>query len=333
MRKPTFRDIAARAGVGTATVERVLNGRGGVSPEAAEKVLLAVRALDYPRLLPETHRGLMRIEVLLVQPHSTFFRRLSRSFERIAATLTPLVVVQRTFIEEMNLAEIARRIAQPGSRRAALILAVPDHPLIRDAVAHVVPSGLPVISIVTRVSGHEGDHVGIDNYAAGRTAAMFMSRMARGRGPIIALAHPIYQVHRDRIGGFSDYVAEHGAEARFDWLGFSMDDPDRSADLLFRALRDRPDLGGIYNAGGTNAALIDLLRREQPRRALFFIGHELTDYTAAALREGLMDIVLDQAPEAQARRALDLALRRIGLTRIDPDLAPIRFTTITAESL
>lgn len=333
MPKPTFKDIAARAGVGTATVERVLNGRGGVRPEVVEKVVKASRDLDYPRLLPERHQGLMRVEVLLVQPHSTFFRRLSRAFERIASTLMPLVSVQRTFIEDVNPADIARRIAAPETRRAALIVAAPDHPLIREAVNQVAASGLPVISIITRVSGHEGDHVGIDNYAAGRTAAMFMARMARGQGPVITLAHPIYEVHRDRIRGFSDYVAAHADEARFDWLGFSMDDPERSTDLLFRALRDTPDLGGIYNAGGTNAVLIDLLRRQRPRRDLFFVGHELTDYTAAALREGLMDIVLDQAPEAQARRALDLVLRRIGLTKIEPDTAPIRFITITAESL
>lgn len=333
MRKPTLKDIATRARVGTATVERVLNGRGGVRPDIVEAVIKAARDLDYPRLLPERHRGLMRVEVLLVQPHSTFFRRLSRAFERIAATLTPLVTVQRTFIEEINPAEIARRIATPETRRAALILAVPDHPLICEAVSRVVASGLPVISIVTRITGHAGDHVGIDNYAAGRTAAMFMSRMAQNKGPVIALAHPIYEVHRDRIRGFSDYVQAHAESARFDWLGFSMDDADRSTDLLFRALRDGPPPGGLYNAGGTNAALIDLLRRQRPRRELFFVGHELTDYTAAALREDLMDIVLDQAPEAQARRALDLALRRIGLTEIEPNMAPIRFTTITAESL
>jgi len=46
-----------------------------------------------------------------------------------------------------------------------------------------------------------------------------------------------------------------------------------------------------------------------------------------------MDIVLDQAPEAQARRALDLILRRLGLTDIEPDVAPIRFITITKEGL
>lgn len=333
MKKPTFHDIARLAGVGTATVERVMNGRGGVRPELAEKVVLAARSLAYPRTLPETHRGLMRIEVLMVRPETTFYRRLSRAFERIASTLDPLVVVHRSFCEEMNPAMIAERILSAGMRRAGLILAVPDNPQIRAAVEHVAAQGLPVVHVVTRASDRAGDFVGIDNYAAGRTAALHIDRMARRAGPVLALCHPIYRVHRDRIRGFSDYFDAHpGSAMHIDWLGFSRDDEQMGADLLLATLRRLPDLAGLYNAGGGNAALIALLRREAGR-PLFFVGHELTDYTAAALRDGVMDVVLDQAPEAQARRALDLMLRRIGLTRIQPDAAPIRFITITAESL
>ena len=40
-----------------------------------------------------------------------------------------------------------------------------------------------------------------------------------------------------------------------------------------------------------------------------------------------------KAPEAQAQRALDIILRKVGLTEIEPDRNPIRFITITAESL
>ena len=57
MSKPTFFDIAMLAGVGPATVERVLNGRGGVRPATAAKVIAAARSLDYPKRLPEVHRG------------------------------------------------------------------------------------------------------------------------------------------------------------------------------------------------------------------------------------------------------------------------------------
>lgn len=333
MSKPNYRDIARQAGVGTATVERVLNGRGGVRPELVEKVIIAARSLEYPRTLPDTHRGLLRIEVLMVRPETTFYQRLSKAFERIAATLDPLVVVHRSFTEEMKPEEIARRILSTDPARAGLILAVPTSPVIRAAVEKVIAQGLPVVHVVTRASDRAGEFVGIDNYAAGRTAALFISRMARRQGPVVAICHPIYQVHRDRIRGFSDYFLEHPGATSFRWLGFGLDEEHYSAELLSSALKTYPDLAGLYNAGGANSALIDVLRRHARERNIFFVGHELTDYTRKALQDGIMDVVLDQAPEAQARRSLDLILRRIGLTDIEPDRAPIHFITITKEGL
>ncbi|QKK23295.1 LacI family DNA-binding transcriptional regulator [Rhizobium hidalgonense] len=333
MSKPNYRDIARHAGVGTATVERVLNGRGGVRPELVEKVISAARRLDYPRKLPETHRGLLRIEVLMVRPETSFYRRLSHAFERIAATLDPLVVVHRSFTDEMNAEGIARRILSTDLSRAGLILAVPSSPAISAAMEKVNAQGLPVVHVVTRASERVGEFVGIDNVAAGRTAALYISRMAPRTGPVVAICHPIYQVHRDRIRGFSAYFRDYPSASSFEWLGFGGDEERLSADLLRSALEVYPDLAGLYNAGGANAALIEVLRRHPRGREVFFVGHELTDYTRTALQDGVMDVVLDQAPEAQARRALDLVLNRIGLTDIKPDQAPIRFITITKEAL
>ena len=319
--------------MGTATVERVLNGRGGVRAELAAKVILAARDLNYPRTLHEAHRGLLRVEVLMVRPETSFYRRLSKAFERIAATLDSLVVVHRRFTDEMNPQEIARHILSADVPRAGLILAVPNSPLISAAVDMVVRQGLPVVHVVTRASEDQTEFVGIDNYAAGRTAAHFISRMARAGGPVVALCHPIYQVHRDRLRGFSTYFRDHAGPIAFEWLGFTRDEELFGAETLSIARRMYPNLIGLYNAGGANSALIDVLRRHARGREILFVGHELTDYTREALSDGIMDVVLDQAPEAQAQRALDLILRRVGITQIEPDRNPIRFITITAENL
>ena len=261
MSKATFLDIAERAGVGTATVERVLNGRGGVRPATAAKVIAAARSLDYPKRLPEVHRGLLRIEVILVRPETTFFRRLSRAFERIGATLDPSISVHRTFMDEANPEAIAARIASPELRRAALILSVPDHPMT-GAAAATAATGMPIVHIVTRAAEDIGDLISIDNYAAGRTAAHFMSRMQSRSGAVMALCHPIYQVHRERIRGFSDYLAEHPREdLSFRWIGFGRDEARRCGDLLFQALETWPELVGLYNMGAGNPALVDVLRQ------------------------------------------------------------------------
>lgn len=334
MPKPTFADIAKEAGVGTATVERVLNGRGGVRPATAEKVIAAARVLDYPRRLPDMHRGLLRIEVILVRPETAFYQRLARAFERISATLDPAVKVHRTFMEEGDPRAIAARIASTEIRRAGFILAAPDHPAIRAAVTAAVGSGLPVVHVVTSAAAGAGDLVSIDNYAAGRTAALFLTRMQARDGAVLALCYPIYQVHRERMRGFSAYFAQNPRDGlSLRWIGFGRDEARRSSSLLSEALDTWPDLVGLYNAGAANAALANVLRRHPRGRRVFFVGHELTGNTAAALKNGVMAVVLDQAPEAQARRAIDLMLGKLGLLEVAVDTAPIRFITVTAENI
>ena len=148
---------------------------------------------------------------MLVRPDATFFARLSRAFERIAATLDRTIAVHRTFLDEANPASIAKRILEPEMRRAALILAVPDDPLVSSALRQLEAKNIPTVQIVTKISGTKSAYVGIDNYAAGRMAGLLMARMQRRPGKVVALCHSqIYRVHRDRVRGFFDYLMEHG---------------------------------------------------------------------------------------------------------------------------
>lgn len=312
----------------------MLNGRGGVRPATVEKVVAAARSLDYPRRLPEAHRGVIRIEVILVRPDATFFARLSRAFERIAATLDRAIAVHRTFLDEADPAAIGRRIIDPDIRRAGLILAVPDHPLVGAALRKLEAENIPTVQIVTEITGTSGAYVGIDNYAAGRMAGLLMARMRRRPGKVVAICHSqIYRVHRDRVRGFFDYLIEEAKAFEPVAALFGFDDGDRNAEQLHDALVRWPDLAGLYNAGGANTALNEVLHRHGRSREIFFVGHELTERSARGLRDGTMDVVLDQAPEAQARRAIDLVLAALNLHDLPVDNPPIRFITFTAENL
>ncbi len=192
-----------------------------------------------------------------------------------------------------------------------------------------------MIEIVTRIAGEPAGYVGIDNYAAGRSAALYLSKMQRRPGKVAAVCHSqIYRVHRDRIRGFSDYLAEYPrGDLDFVHVMFGKDERHISAELLADALVRWPDLVGLYNAGGANSGLCTVLRRHPRGKEIFFVGHELTEFTESALRDGVMDVVLDQAPEAQARRAMDLMLARLGLLEMPVDNPPVRFVTFTAENV
>lgn len=332
MPKPTYTKIARLAAVGPATVERVLNGRGGVRAETAEKVLLAARKLDWPGRLPERHRGIIRLEVILVRPDSSFFARLAKAFRRISATLDPAVQIHLTFLDENNPDEIVCKIRNPHAHRSGLVIATPGGTRIQAALNSAQADGLPIVQVVTRnIAGAE--FVGIDNRAVGRMAGRMVSQLNWSQGTVVALCHSqVYQVHRDRIAGFSDYFMSHPRSGlRFEYVLFGRDETDTSAVQVADAMRKWPDLVALYNCGGGNRGVLRAL--EKSAREVFFVGHELNDETERALARGTADVIFDQLPEAQARRATDLLLFKIGLTSEPIDNPPVRFTTITAEGL
>jgi len=336
MKKVTLLDLAREANVGTATVERVLNARGNVSPETAERVVVAARRLGYDRRLPDRYRGIVKIEVIMVRPDTPFFARLNLAFARIAASLDSSVVIHRSFLDELDPHGLARHIANPKFRRSGLIIAAPDHPEVKAKLREAKASGVVVVHIVSRIGAEQDPFVGIDNYAAGRSAAYYMTNMLRTRtGSLVALCHSgAYDGHRERIRGFSDYLAERGDGAHlFALVMFGRDDRLRSAEVFADALRHCPDIVGVYNAGGANSGIAAVLERHGRAKSIMWIGHELTENSRRWLKSGLMSIVFDQAPETQARRAVDMVLQKIGFIDLDISNEPVRFLTVNSENL
>jgi LacI family transcriptional regulator len=85
---PTMRDVAALAGVGVMTVSRVVNGRGGVTAERADRVRQAIEKLDYrhnvtARHLRLTGQSTATIGVLLEDVANPFAAEFLRAVEDV----------------------------------------------------------------------------------------------------------------------------------------------------------------------------------------------------------------------------------------------------------
>ena len=334
-RKPRFRDIAVEAGVGTATVERVLNGRANVLPRTARRVILAARRLGYDRALPSVHHAVVRIEVMLVRPKTEFFSRLNLEFQRIGPSLDKSMVIHRSLLLDDTPDAIARRIeaAQP---RTGLIIVAQDSPAIISALKAADARGVPVVLLVSDVRyGGAAVYVGIDNESAGRTAGFFMRNMLGGRrGRVVALCHSgAYSVHRQRVIGFSQYFCEPDDRLAFAACLLARDSDDASHDLLRRVLRDQGDVVGVYNAGGGHAGVDRALRECRRPGEVVHIGHELSPGTRRSLEDGAMALAIDQAPELQVRRAVEVMEALVGLRDAPPNRSPVPFRIVTPENL
>jgi LacI family transcriptional regulator len=112
----------------------------------------------------------------------------------------------------------------------------------------------------------------------------------------------------------------------------SGDDPERAYHLLTQALRQTPVAIALYNTGGANTAVAHAIRDAGREGDVLFVGHELTEESAGLLRAGAMTVAIDQAPELQARRSIDLMLTRLGVTPTQAMEGEIAFTLHTAEN-
>jgi LacI family transcriptional regulator len=310
--RPTVHDIAAAAGVSLATVDRVLNQRPGVRLVTREKVEAAIRQIGYIRDVAAANLAKGRVYplVFIVPTGDNSFMHGLR-FEVNQAILR--ASTERTDIRIIEVppfdipALVAALDALHGQDIAGIALVATDAPEVRAAVDGLVSERIPVVTLVSDLTGSARHHyAGIDNIAAGRTAARLLGRFLGGReGDLTVLAGSmLVRDHRERLQGFSAVMAEEFPKLRLLPVLEGRDDPERTQSLVCKALSESKGIIGIYSLGAGNRGLIAALKAVRPERELTVVVHELTQHTRAALLDGTIDAVLNQDAGHEVRSAI-----------------------------
>lgn len=310
----TLNDVAIRAGVASATVDRVINDRGNVSDEVRKRVLQAARDLGLKRILPSSHHRILRVNVILARPERPLITRMGVEFRRLAQRLDSTISLHRTMLAYESPETIAAAMARGGFD--AVIVDAPDHPLIHETITALHRAGRPVVNIISDVPGSARlAYAGTDHYKAGRSAGYFLGQMTRPDTPgkVVVLCHHIgFQAHAERIRGLTDQLTKAAPHLSVAEVVRGGDDPVVSEIKLKEAFRRHPDTLGIYNAGAGNRGVVAAMKSGNlPQRPLF-IGHELTAFTYQSLKDGWMTLTIDQSPELQAQYALEVLMAHFG---------------------
>lgn len=338
---PRIDDVAAAAGVSTATVDRVLNRRKGVRQRTVERVLAAASALGY--LGVEDCERLARprppnVAFLLPMGRNPYLRLLGEKLRDLAASrLRDGARVRCFFIDSFDAGALAAAIQHHAAWADGLGFLAIDHPLVREAVAAVTAAGKHVATIVSDLSpGTGAAHFGLDNRAAGRTAAYLLGRFCGPAGGSVALVagSRIYRAHSERETGFLALIEERFPNLRVVGMVEGHDERDRNHRLTAALLDRHPDLAGIYNVGGSSDGIGRALREARRGDRVVFIGHGLTADTRRLLTDGTMDAVINSDPDAVLAAALDwLTRRHLGEAPAAGTAPPITMDIIVRESL
>lgn len=333
----TLERLAEKAGVGVATVDRVLNERGGVSPRTTQKVLQAAREAGLNRILPQEHRQAWQIEVMLSGNDSFFFKQLATDFAAVATTLGyRRLVLHRTFVSESHPEKLAALIDRRSKNRDGLIVFAHEHPAIYEALQLCKQREVPVITLVTDLPGADRlCHVGINQLQAGRTAGLMMGSMVKQEGEVIVVSGRFeYRAHQQRVKGFRDVLDEHFPAIKLREVLAGQESRITISKLLEKQLVQSGNVVGLYNTGLGNTEISQALARHRLTTSCTLITHELYTTTKTLFAKKALALTLDQNTGLHAQLAVDILLRYLeqGEEPKDPETGKVTFMLYTQEN-
>ena len=305
--RSTLTDIAKDSGVSTATVDRVLNNRAGVSSRTRSIVMETAARLGYfGQTEPATER--IRLDFVLPEGTNTFIAGLKAQLDRQCATQDG-IDYQIHAVEGFNPLSLAQKLAALRPVTQGIGLIALDHPAVREELRALAEAGVKVVTLASDILHvARTGYVGIDNRAAGRLGGYLLGRLLPTTPSKIALfaGSLSYRGHEEREMGFRHIISEEFRHLEIVQMREIRDDRQRAYDETLVLLENYPDLAGIYNIGGGSSGIGKALDDRGRGRSTVFIGHELTENSKPLLLSGTMDAVIDQNPRVEAREAIGL---------------------------
>lgn len=324
-----IKDIALQAGLGTATVDRVLNARGGVRHQTMRRVEHAIKELEsQERSISGSGRKFI-VDFVIEAPDS-FGRALQNAIATELPLMEPVIFRSRTDIRllfaETEIQQTLERIRKRGSH--GVIVMAPDTDAINRQVGRLTEAGIPVVALATDLPGSRRiGYVGLDNRQAGETAAYLMRQWLTTDRPhvLITVRNNRFRGEEERDIGFRAHMRQLFAAPVFTELveGARSDDP--IGPQVHRVLGEAPDIQALYSIGGSNRQILRAMDRLDytPR---VFIAHDFDSENRAFLQSGQIQVVLDHDLRQDVRHACQMIMAHHGIiTRVDaPDPSPLR---------
>jgi LacI family transcriptional regulator len=297
----TVADIAARAGVGTATVDRVLNNRAGVNPETVRRVLQVVAEVGGPPQRGRPRHGEnFRFAYVLPAAELPFVALVDRQIAQAAGDFRHQHITEVTHrLEADDAVRFAEQLALLADCEGIALLA-PDLPPVKLAINELVRSGVHVVTLFSDVAGSMREtHIGADNRAAGRTAGLLLGRMAPSGRDTLLLASQATRLSAEieRRIGFAQVIEERFPRLKLVRMPDIPADDAGAARALTRFLKKGVDpavLAGLYNVGSGSLGLARALDAAGLAGTVGVAAHDFTDDHRTLLGSGGLSYVLHQ---------------------------------------
>ncbi len=331
-KKPTLSDVARVAGVSYATADRVINDRGNVAEKSVRKVHDAMSELGYVRNVAAANlsrQRTYRLAFLLPKGRNAFFSRvrahLDSLVDHLVADQVSVDVIEIDAFEVEGLKHSLLSIVDAAYDGIAVVGLQTSE--IAAPLMTLQEQGTCIVGLVSDLpADYRAVYIGINNVAAGRTAARLLGFSHAGRQGLVQLIAGSLEArdHKDRLTGFREVISEDYPNIELLDPIMTRDDAEQVGAVVKEALNAEPKVTAVYNVGAGNSGLVATLEQCIRPKRFFCIVHELVPHTHKALLNKHIDLVIDQRPDVEINRALTILKALIDGRDLPPmqDLVP-----------
>lgn len=321
----TISDIAKAAGVGRGTVDRVLHNRGRVSEETAQKVINVIQQLGYkPNMAARilARKRAYRIAVILRDKEKEFWDLVKKGIKQAGAEYAEIGVEIKLFImneiDEKEQIEVIKSVITEQYDGLAIVPMQSKN--IQKILNQAVKAGIKVLLFNTRIDCAKACYVGEDAYQSGRTAGRMMSLLAKSEGRYLVVSQGQGMTYGldQRFQGFRQVIETDRPDLKC--IGFI--DGEGDYQKTYKMVSDflsKETANAIYATNAVVEVVAKAAVEHGVGKQIKMIGHDALPSTLKYLREGVIDLLIDQEPQRQGYLAIDKLCRALLRDEVQED--------------
>lgn len=320
----TLKQVAERAGVSRRTVDRVLNQRGAVKPETAQRVRAALRELDYRpdetgQTLAAKKRKIHLAFCYIKSETAVFHQMIWRGAVEKAKDLGKLGIMVDFYGMDRDhplSSEQADELVENFSCDGMAVVGQ-ENPILQRMIDKAYGLGIPVIFYNIDDERYEKScYVGCDYRKAGRMAAGLLGLCGGVSkvgvftvgGSVLAMQSPNY---KERFEGFSREIGEHYPQIEIVGQYLLPRDILDCYETMREVLTREKEMDAVYLVNPGNYGACRAIKKITGSRKVKIVTNDLTKEAVSLLEEGVLAATISQDPESQGKLPLQLLFEKL----------------------
>lgn len=301
----SIKKISEESGYGTATVDRVLNNRKGVSKKTKDKILKILNSLQNGN-----NKNNKKNILVCCQSGPSYNKTLEHSLDVINNNVYKFNLI-KNFIPAKDFKPIQFvKILKETSKFDGVIIVSQEDQKINNELIRIVNEGKTVITLTTDFpNSGRTIYIGNNQSNAGSTAAHIIGRnVAKKSGSILMVMSMPYRCQQERELGFRKVLRSEFPNLKIKESIFNLDTSEESYKNVKKYIKENGPPLGIYNIAGGNLGVAKALSEMNVKEDIVFVGHELNKNSRNLLENNKMDYVIGHDVELEIKSAFDILI-------------------------